>query len=299
MFRRSLVGVAVLLAVVAAPAQGQEVKLQWKFKEGEKFYVRDVQTTKTTVTVLGMLVKEEGKTTTVTSYHIKKVNSDSVVLVQKIEDVDAKSQGGLGGMSEKILEKTKGATFTITMTPEGKITKFEGYKDFAKKLVGDDDELGKMLNTFLNEDVFKMSAEQVFTMMPKDPVKKGDTWKQESKMPVPGLGDFKTATTYTYKGKHESGDESIGVKQSLSYQVPKGGGDIGGVMKILKGNLKADNAKGNYVFSPEKGRLTSGYMLMDIRGSLTVEFSGQNLDLVMSIEQETTTRVFDENPLKD
>jgi hypothetical protein len=70
-------------------------------------------------------------------------------------------------------------------------------------------------------------------------------------------------------------------------------------MKIMKGNLKSDNAKGQYIFDPVKGRLVSGSLTMEIRGDLTVEFSGQMIDLTMSIEQETTTRVFDQNPLKE
>ena len=94
MLRQLLLGLVVLGA--AAPAYGQEVKLRWKFKEGEKFYVEDVQTTKTDVSVLGQQIKEEAKTTTVTSYTIKKVTADSVVIVQKVEYADVKSQGGLG-----------------------------------------------------------------------------------------------------------------------------------------------------------------------------------------------------------
>jgi hypothetical protein len=272
--------------------------LKWKFKEGDKFYVEDVQTTKTDVSVLGMQIKEDTKTTTVTSYTIKKVNSDNVVLVQKIENVETKSQGGLGGASEKIMEKMKGATFTITMTPDGKVTKFEGYKDFAKKLTGDDDEMGKMLNLFFSEDLFRSSAESAFNILPKTPVKEGDTWKDESKIPVPGLGDFKTVTNYTYKGKVEGGHR-VDLKQNLTYTVPKDSNLIGGVFKFVKGDLKAENAKGHYIFDAEKGRLVSAKIAMFIKGRLTVDVAGQNVELHMTIDQEATSRVLDQNPAKD
>jgi hypothetical protein len=166
MHRHLLLGVVVLFAGVGAPAYGQETKLQWKFTEGSKFYVEDVQTTKTNVSVLGMQVKEEGKTTMVTSYHIKKAGTDSIVMVQKFEQVDHKSQGGLGGATEKLYEKLKGATFTITMTPEGKVTKFEGYKEWAKKVAEDDDEVAKLVGLLFSEGFFKGSAEQSFGMVP-------------------------------------------------------------------------------------------------------------------------------------
>jgi hypothetical protein len=297
MHRHFPLGVVVLLASVAAPAYGQEVKLQWKFKEGAKFYVEDVQTTKTNVSVLGMQVKEEGKTTMVTSYHIKKVGTDSIVMVQKIEDVEHKSQGGLGGATEKIFEKLKGATFTITMTPEGKVTNFEGYKEWAKKVAGDDDDVAKLVSMLFSEGFFKGSSEQSFGMTPKGPVKKGDTWKQEGVVPVGGIGDFKLVNEYTYLGKVEGG-EKIGVKQSLTYTPPKGG-DFGGVFKIVKGILKSENAKGHMIFDADKGRLVSGNSSMVIRGALTVDFSGQNLELMLSVDQQTVTRVLDQNPVKE
>jgi hypothetical protein len=296
MLRQLLLGVVVLGA--AAPAYGQEVKMRWKFKEGEKFYVEDVQTTKTDVSVLGQQIKEEAKSTTVTSYTVKSVKSDSIVLVQKIESVDTKSQGGLGGASEKILEKMKGATFTLTVTPDGKVTKLEGFKEFAKKLAGDDDEMAKLLGTFFTEDLFKSSAEQSFSMLPDNPVKPGDTWTREGKMPVPGLGDFKLTSKYTYDGKADGG-EKIKARQDLVYVVPKGGGDIGGIMKIVKGDLKAENGKGHYIFDPEKGRLVKGEMSLFIKGRLTVEFGGQNLDINLTTDQTTVTRVLDTNPAKD
>jgi Family of unknown function (DUF6263) len=297
MLRQSVLGVVVLLVGVIAPAQAQEVKLQWKFKEGDKFYVEDVATTKTNVTVLSMQVKEESKTTTVTSYTVKKVTADTVVLAQTIENVDIDAQGQLGGLAGKIVEKMKGATFTVHMTPAGKVTKLEGYKEFAKKLAGDDGDTGKIVAALFTEDLFKASAEQAFSMTPPSAVKKGDTWKQESKIPVLGLGDFKTVSEYTYNGKGESG-EMIGVKQQLTYAAPKAGKFLD-ILEIKKGNLKADNAKGKYVFDAEKGRLVSAKMDMSIRGTLTVDFNGMNLDLNMVVDQSTVSRVLDQNPLKE
>jgi hypothetical protein len=298
MQRHCLLGVVVLLAGVGAPAYGQEgIKLQWKFKEGSKFYVEEAQTSKLNVTVLGMQVKEEGKTTIVTSYHIKKVGTDSIVMVQKFEEVDHKSQGELGGATEKLYGKLKGATFTITMTPEGKVTKFEGYKEWAKKVADDDNELAKLVGLLFSEGFFKATPEQAFGMTPKAAVKEGDTWKQEGVMPVGGIGDFKLVSDYTYKGKGEGG-EKIGFKQSLTYTPPKGG-DFGGLFKIVKGSLKSEGGKGQMIFDADKGRMVSSKSSMLIRGSLTVDVSGQNVELLISLDQQTAVRVLDQNPVKD
>src|SRR5262249_49578352 len=148
MLRQALLGVTVLFAG-AAPALGQEVTLKWKFKQGETFYVEDVLNSRQSMSVLGQQQEVEQKTTTVTSYTVKKVTSDQIVLDMKIEDVEVRSKGGLGGAFEKIMEKTRGATFTVTITPDGKVQKFEGFGDFAKKLVGGDEEAAKMIKAFL------------------------------------------------------------------------------------------------------------------------------------------------------
>src|SRR5262245_21652943 len=126
MLRQALVAVVILVVSAVAPAYAQEVKLQWKFKEGDTFWVEEVSSTKTTVSVAGTpLVKSEEKTTSLTSFTVKKVAGDSVVVEMKKEDVVARSDSPLGEMTAKIAEKIKGATFTVTLTPSGKVTKFE------------------------------------------------------------------------------------------------------------------------------------------------------------------------------
>src|SRR5438093_2888995 len=124
MLRQTFLGVTVLLAAVAAQAGTQDVKMQWKFKEGDKFYVEDISNSKQTLMVLGQVQKVEEKTTTVTSYTIKKVTTDSVVMVMQFEHVDVRSDGPAGQFS-KFMEKAKGIPFTVTMTHDGKVKKFE------------------------------------------------------------------------------------------------------------------------------------------------------------------------------
>ena len=55
--RLAQMAAVVLLTAVAAPAFGQEVQLQWKFKEGDKFYVEDVTAMKQSVAVVGQVIQ--------------------------------------------------------------------------------------------------------------------------------------------------------------------------------------------------------------------------------------------------
>src|SRR5207253_11009480 len=104
MLRKAWVGAVLVFDGLSVPAYGQ-VKMEWKFNEGDKFYVEDVSTMKQKIEFMGKGFDQTLKTTMVTSYTVKTKGTDTVVLVQKIEGVDVKSMGGLGRDMDKMMEK--------------------------------------------------------------------------------------------------------------------------------------------------------------------------------------------------
>jgi hypothetical protein len=294
MFRRSWLVAVLVLSVLALPASAQ-VTMQWKFSEGDKFFVEEVADMKMTISLMGKDIKQEQKTTQVSSYTVKKKTADSVVLVQKIEGVDVKVQGGFGGEMDKFMEKLKGASFTVTLSNDGKVTKFEGYDEFVKNLAAGDENVGKLLKMMINEETLKKSSEEVFAFLPSKAVSKGDSWKRDAVLPLGPFGSFKTASDYTYEGKETDG-EKISYKASMTYMAPKGD-DGFGLFKIVKGNLKTEGAKGNMIFDAEKGRLVRTNMASTIRGSLTMDVMGNQFDMDMMMEMSGTARVLNKNPM--
>jgi len=296
MLRKAWVGAVLVFGGLSVPAYGQ-VKLEWKFNEGDKFYVEDVSTMKQKIGFMGKDIDQTLKTTMVTSYTVKKkTGSDVVVLEQKIEGVDVKSMGGIGGETDKMMEKLKGAKFTITLNlKDGKITAFEGYEDFIKALTEGNEEAGKFVKMMLSEDVLKKGCEEVFTFLPGKAVAKGEAWKKEQTIPFGPLGSFKTINDYTYQGKEEN-LEKIALKAQLTYAPPKG--DAGfGLFKIVKGNLKSEGARGTLLFDAKKGRLSKYSMAMVFRGSLTMDIMGNMIDMEVTIDQNSNSRVLNRNPL--
>jgi len=298
---RLAIAVGVLLAGVTAPAFGQ-TKLEWKFKEGDKFYVEEVTNVKTTFQIMGKDLDETQKTTTVASYAVKKATDKEVVLEQKYESVNVVAKGGLaggdGGLG-KIQEKMKGSKFTITLDrATGKVTKLEGYKEMLKAIENENAEVAKFAEMLITEDSLKKGTEDAFSILPPKEVAKGDTWKQESVMPFEPVGSFKKTATYTYDGKEGAGDK-ISYKLALVYNPPKGDGAFGGLFKITKGNLKADEAKGTIVFDAAKGRMISNELTMKMAGPLTLDLMGNELGLTLTMELTNTSRVLDQAPRKE
>jgi len=233
------------------------------------------------------------------SYEVKSVSGDEVTLDAKMESVDSRITGdAIGGNMEKLFEKLQGGAFTVTLK-KGQVSKVTGYEDLIKKIADGDEGTAKMAKMLLSEESLKKSFNDAFGSLPTEPISEGKSWKQDSDFPLGPIGAFKIAKDCTYKEKDKDGIV-VTYKSKLTYVPPaKGDAAFGGLLKIVKGNLKADNAKGSYTFDAEKGRLVSATQSMVARGTLTVEVMGNQLELDVTIDQNTKTRVLNKNPKSD
>ena len=293
--RRFWFGSAVALAFLAGPALAADaVKLEMKFKEGDKFFVETVSNTKQVMEFMGTKNESDSDSTQVTSFTVKKSDKDGVVIEQKIESIKNKNSGGLPG-ADKIMDALKGATFKLTLNSKGEVTKIEGYDEFVKKLSADNELAGKMLKSFMSEDTIKATAAENFAFLPPKPVAKGDTWKRSQAIPLGPLGNLKGETNYTYKGPGKDGEE-ISFDQTLEYAPPKVSDDSL-PFKITKGEMKADKASGSLTFDASKGRLVRTEQSTKMKGSLTFEVAGNSTTLTLEMTQTAKSRVLDKSPL--
>jgi hypothetical protein len=293
--RRYWFGSAVLLALLGGPALAADaVKLEMKFKEGDKFYIETVSNTKQVMEFMGTKNESESDSTQVTSFKVLKSDKDGVVIEQKIESIKNKNSGGLPG-ADKIMDAMKGATFKVTLNGKGEVTKIEGYDDFVKKLSADNELAGKMIKSFMTEETIKTTASENFAFLPPKPVSKGDNWKRSQAVPLGPLGSLKGETTYTYKGAGKDGEE-IAYDQTLEYSPPKEGDDSL-PFKITKGDMKAEKASGTMVFDANKGRLVKTDLSMKMKGSMTFDIAGNSTTMTMEMTQTSKSRILDKNPL--
>jgi hypothetical protein len=294
---KALWAAGVFCLVLAAPAHAQ-TNLQWKLKEGDKFYVESVSTTKYSVDIMGKNLKWDETTMMVISYTVKAKNNDGLVITQKYERVRVKSQGGLGAGTglDKLPERMEGATFTFTLSPDNKISNFQGYDAFLKNLIQGMEDVARFAKAFFTEDVLKQTIEDTFGALPNKTVNTGDTWKQESKMSIGPFGTFKSAKNFSYKGK-EKGEDVIAYTADLTYTPPKG--DVAGLealFKIVRGEFKSENARGSLTYDPAKGRLTGAQESMVFRGRLTLEVAMNQIELEMNMDITNRTRLLSKSP---
>jgi hypothetical protein len=296
MLRRTAWLVALAVAGAAVPAYGA-VKLEWKLKEGDKFYVEEAVKQKQTTKAMGMEQKFTMDLKIVYRFTVKKKTKDGIVLEQKVETAEAKSTGGEGAEVTKLFERLKGAVFTVTLDPAGKLTNFQGYQEHVQKIAKEDKKEAKMFKTVMPEDTFKQGVLEVFSFLPGKPVSPGDKWTQTLRMPMGPLGAMKAVNRYTYQGKAKEG-EKIDLTADMTFEINQGDtADLG--FKITKGDLKADRVKGSILFDAERGRLARYRLNALVKGKLTLEV--QKLTIDAEMEQETTAdiRVLDKAPSDD
>jgi len=288
-------GLLLLALVPAAPAQ---TALEWKFKEGDKFFIEAVTETKQTVTLADKPTTSASTYTTVSSFVVKKAEAGSYTLDQTIEGVQvksAKADDSTVAIASRFANLLKGAKFTFTINSAGKLTsKLDGYDDFIRRLSGGSDKIEKDNRAFLPEDALKDELSAIFGFLPGKSVEKDDTWKRTETLALP-WGKLTGETTYKYGGKDKDG-EKIDITQKWSYALPDEG--AGGV-KVSKGDVKVTDATGTIVADLAAGRLVSHKETRHLTGHLTTTDAAKK-ETPFDIDQTTTRTIrrVEENPLK-
>jgi hypothetical protein len=289
-------GVLLLAAVLPAPAQ---TALEWKFKEGDKFYVEAVTNTKQTVTVADKATSSESTYTMVSRFDVKKADAGSFTLEQTVEGVQVKSNKAddpTVALASRFANLLKGATFKFTINSAGKVTGgLDGYDDFMKKISGGNEQADKKNRALLPEDAFKEELTATFGFLPDKPVTAGDKWVRKENMALP-WGKLSGDATYTYDGKDKDG-EKIKVERKWTYALPTGEG-AGGI-KVTKGDLKVEDASATIIADPAAGRLVSDTQKTHVSGKITTTDAAMK-DTAYAIDQTTTRTVrrVDKNPLE-
>jgi hypothetical protein len=301
MLQRYWLGAVLTLGVLSVPAHGQAT-LEWKFKPGETFFLETVSTFKQTMQTPGKTFKQELEQTTVFEINVKDVNPDkSVVLEEKVAGIQFKNAaGGAGGPEEKFGQQLEGATFKLTLGPDGKPTALEGYADVVKKIAGADEQARKAVEAILTEDSLKRTAAEAFSFLPGKAVAANDTWEQEFTTSLGPLGGFKTKRKYKYDGKETvEGKEydKVTFTAATEYTPPKAGEASAFLFQVTKADLKVTDVSGYYHFAAGDGRLVRGEQKMKLNGTVTLTISNQPVETGVEQEQTVRLRVLDKNPL--
>jgi hypothetical protein len=301
----------LLLVVPAAPAQ---VKFEWKWKEGDTFFLETTTHLKQTLALLGpkkddlkqtevkQQIKQDVEQTVVLSYTVKKKNPDGgVELAQKIEGVRLKTPVGVTSTDTAL----QGVEVTLLVNAKGEVTDIKGHEALVEKILGVEKNtpLGKTLQAVLSKDALVQTATAGFGFLPQQSVKPEEKWTRKQTVARGPLGQLALEETLTYDRDDKLDGKTV-AKISTTTKVteltprPQAEGTPQ-LFQVLEGKFDRDTAHGSgtILFDAEAGRLVSAESSMKLEGTFKIQTSGEVIDTRLSQEETTKARVLDKNPI--
>lgn len=271
-------------------------RVQAKWKEGDRFYQEVVMIRKPTYRLLGEQVQLSFQCTFVSSFKVEQKNADGgMVVQQKVESArlnsgDVLIQSFLG----EAIQQAQGMTFKITLDPQMRVTKLEGYKD-AVKMSGNT-LLGAQAFTLfsvLDEDGWKELTQATF-FLPSRPLRNGEKWEEKMEHDWGPLGRWTGKVAYLYSGK-QGGIHKLVYVRNMTHAMPKEP-PAGTAFRISKADFKPQEAGGVIYFDGDKNRVVAAEETFRVKGTLVIADSLLNGPVEIDEEQVFRIRVLDRNP---
>jgi hypothetical protein len=303
MQRRVQLATFALLFLQAMPAAAQ-VKMEWKFKDGEEFFIEEKTSGKMSMKFEGMAMDMEQKSVRLLHFVVKSRSREGMVLEQRTEafSSEASIMGNPTPADTEVENLMKSGVFTFKLSPEGKVTEFTGYKEFAKNFadaIANADEtkalILKMMQSMVTEDLMRAGIVDLFDVLPSGAVKGGDTWKHTQALSFGPIGAFKVTQNMTYKGQNEKELAKVDTKGEFEFDVAKKADDSI-PFKITKFDFATKSYSGHMLFDAKAGRLTSGEFTTQMSGTLGAEAAGMQFQVELDGTQTMTRRLTSKRP---
>lgn len=299
MFTRRF-GLSLVLVALCSAAAAADVVLERKFADGTKFKSREVVKTRQTLLLSGNDLGTEGNTEVVSqSTYGQRTAGGNLTIATKIESIksDLKLPGGVSVQFDSAkpaakpdnpvaqfvvdaLQKTAGATISYHLDGENRVQSVEGVPEGGLQHDPDD---------------MKEEFQQSIDLLPKKPLKPGDTWQSEVKQDL-GQGQIFTfqrkfeyvgqvAAFATVKGGKQL-DKVVAADTSVNYSTREGTG----AFKVTKSELSVESSEHTYLFDREAGRIVNTQSKLHVKGPIglsvaNMDLSG-DLDLTMEVSSE-------------
>ncbi len=287
-----------------------QVKLEYKFPEGQKLTYKTTSKTSQVLTLMGSGIETESKETVVNSSAVGKRRADSTVPVdEKVEslNVELSLPGGMmisydskdphGKIDNpqlaflvEVYKLVSQLAYTVVLDSQNKVKAVEGTEKLLEKANALDEMAKQSIRSRLDAQRLKAQFEQSHANLPEVLARPGEPWERTEKLE---LGAGQTLTfhkKYEYTGNEKRGNdtlEKINVKTTeVSYKMDA---NSASPLKVTKSDLKVESSAGTILFNREGGHVVSAKGKIHIKGLMTFTTAGQEIpgELDLTIETET------------
>ena len=267
-----------------------------ELKVGDEFFQEVVISRLSRYRVLELDLGQNVQYVLVSRFRVKEKTKDGGAIVeQKVENVRLRNADpALQRQLNELLQKTKGASFTMTLNARREVTKFEGGPETLNVLAGTNPLGGPsfLLWSFLDRDGWKELAQLSF-FQPPPSVGRGDKWQRPMTHSWGPLGNWSGKIHYQASGK-QAGLERFDYALDLAYKPPRQGGGL--PFAIGKSEFQIQTARGAIGYRPERGRVAAAEERFHVRGALAVSCLGVDSVVQMDEIQLFQLRILDRNP---
>lgn len=279
----------VLLPLAAHAQTGKAIKLEWKFKEGEKFWI-DTFTRVEQVEKLGnqnaaniVVVR------TITSYTVKKVTeSNFVELEARIES--ARYDNNQTADSQRmaaLYARLQGAVFRMTLSPDNQVQRLDGYQEWLQKLsaILPTAEMDR-IRFLIPESDLRNAVNEGFGFLPEKEVRLNQQWKKKSELNLAPAGTLTCMLNYTYKGQ-EKGKEKIAIdcKEQGTFTM-----NTAMVAPGSQSTFYLDNRTGTILFNNQTGKMEQAEHQYQTRGTITIPATATSGPSIVQVANKITVK---------
>ena len=297
----------ILFGSRSSPAQ---VKLEYKFPEGQKLTDKTTSKTSQVLTLMGQGIETESKETVVTSSAVGKKRADSTVPVdEKVEslNVELSLPGGMmitydskdphGKIDNpqlaflvEVYKLVSQLAYTVVLDGQNKVKAVEGTEKLLEKANALDEMAKQTIRSRLDAQRLKAQFEQSHANLPEVLARPGEPWERTEKLELGGGQTLTFHKKYEYAGNEKRGNatlDKINVKTTeVSYTMDPNSPSS---LKVTKSDLKVESGTGAILFDREGGHVVTVNGKIHIKGSMTFTAAGQEIpgEIELTIESDT------------
>jgi hypothetical protein len=299
------------LALAFTPAARAQVKLEYKYPEGQKLTYKTTSKTSQVLTLMGQAIETESKETVVTSSTAGKKRADGTLPVEeKVESIAVELSLPMGiqvaydtkdpnakidnpqlsflGEVYKLAGETR---YTVVLDDKNKVKAIEGAEKLLEKADKLENPMAKMaIHGRADAEKIKRQHEQSHGNLPDVLARQGEPWERTEKIEIGGGQTLTFHKKYEYAGTEKHGDatlDRINVKTTdVKYEMDP---NTPSPLKATRSDLKVDSGDGTILFDHEGGKVVSTRGKVHIKGTMDFEAGGQQIpgELDLTIESST------------
>jgi hypothetical protein len=288
-----------MLVLLAAPAVANaQVKLAWRLKKGERFFVEETTNVRQTIKIMETETRQDLEETKVSRFTVLTTEKDGgAVLEQTIQSVKIKHSGEGPDVDTKVLKQLEGASFQVTLDARGQVIKFAGYDELLKKIAKTDPLNAKPVRALMSEDSFKAGLTSLFGFVPEKKVARGDSWEHKHVLPLGPLGVLNLDDRYKFEDVEEAGKiVKVALTSHGTYAAPPQTPDA--ALKIARGEIRLLKSVSTLRFDAARGRLLGSETKSRLEGTLQVVVRDAPVTMYLEQEAQRKLRVFEKSPLE-